>query len=391
MMSILWLTWKDYNHPGAGGAEVVLRELSKRLAADGHKVTFLTVGYPGAKKREVLDGIEIIRVGRNRYLHSFQALFYYLRHLRNKFDVVVEVVNTAPYFGVLFGGRAKTYVFYHQLAREVWFHEAKPPLSHFGYYVLEPLATRILARAGAPLITVSDSSQKDLARYGFLSERSHIISEGLEIEPVASLGSIKKFARPTILGFGAVRGMKRTLDQVAAFEIAKQEVPDLQLILAGDTSGSYGEQVLKRIANSPYVADISVKGRVSKEEKIELMRRSHIIAVTSVKEGWGLIVTEANSQGTPAVVYNVDGLRDSVRNNQTGLVCDESPAALADGITRLMQDNELYKTLQLEAWEWSKKCTFDRCYQDFTEALGEDLHESRQPVTARQRHRYNPE
>ncbi len=50
-MNILWLTWKDYTHPLAGGAEVVLRELSRRLVADGHKVTFLTARHAGSAQR----------------------------------------------------------------------------------------------------------------------------------------------------------------------------------------------------------------------------------------------------------------------------------------------------------------------------------------------------
>lgn len=133
-MKILWLTWKDYTHPQAGGAEVVLRELAQRQVADGHSVTFLTVQHAGSTIRETIDGIEIIRVGTNRYLHSFQALAHYVLKLRNKYDIIIEVVNTAPYFALLFGGRAKRYALYHQLARDVWFFEAKPPISHLGYY-----------------------------------------------------------------------------------------------------------------------------------------------------------------------------------------------------------------------------------------------------------------
>src|ERR1700721_2335703 len=122
-MRILWLTWKDHLHPDSGGAEVVLYELSKRLVRDGHEVTWLTCGYSQAKAKEKLDGISIIRIGTNRYLHSFQALIYYMRHMRDKYDIVIEVVNTAPYFSVFFGRRSKRFLFYHQLAREIWFYE----------------------------------------------------------------------------------------------------------------------------------------------------------------------------------------------------------------------------------------------------------------------------
>src|SRR5258706_15516364 len=71
-------------------------------------------------------------------------------------------------------------------------------------------------------------------------------------------------------------------------------------------------------------------GGVSEEKKLELMRRAHVLLHASVKEGWGLVVVEAASQGTPAVVYNVSGLRDSVKNGETGIVLKEnSPFHLA--------------------------------------------------------------
>jgi glycosyltransferase involved in cell wall biosynthesis len=368
-MNILWLTWKDYTHPQAGGAEVVLRELSKRLVADGNRVTFLTARHPGSSAHELLDGIEVIRIGRNRYLHSFQALVYYMRHLRGKYDVVVEVVNTAPYFGVLFGGGAKTFLFYHQLAREVWFHEAKSPLSQVGYTFLEPLATRMLARSKTPLITISDSTLQDLGHFGFTKDRAHIITQGIELEPLPSLHGAEKFAEPTMLSLGAMRAMKRTLDQVKAFELAKQQVSNLKLILAGDANTPYGQQVLEYIGRSEFAQDITYEGRVSRERKIELMRRSHLMCVTSVKEGWGLIVTEAASQGTPAVVYDVDGLRDSVRDHRTGLVVPPYTLALAGGIINLFTDRTFYKKVRDAAWRWSQRLTFDQSYQDFKQAL----------------------
>ncbi|HUB93728.1 MAG TPA: glycosyltransferase family 4 protein [Verrucomicrobiae bacterium] len=368
-MKILWLTWKDYTHPQAGGAEVVLRELSRRLVDDGHTVTFLTVRHPGASAHEMLDGIEVIRVGQNRYSHSIQALAYYLRHLRGKYDVVIEVVNTAPYFSVLFGGGAKTFLFYHQLAREVWFHETKSPIAEAGYYALEPIATRVLSRSKAPLITVSDSTLHDLSGYGFREERGHIITQGITIQPIPSLATAQKTKDPTILSLGALRAMKRTLDQIKAFELAKQHIRNLKFVIAGDASGEYGQRVLDYIAHSEFAADITYEGRVTDERKTELMRQAHMMCVTSVKEGWGLIVSEAASQGTPAIVYDVDGLRDSVHDRETGLVVPPYTLALANGINNLLEDQSFYQRVRKAAWEWSKRLTFDNSYQDFKQLL----------------------
>ena len=368
-MKILWFTWKDHHHPTAGGAEKVLFELSQRLIADSHEVTWLTCGYEGAPARERLDGVDIIRVGSNRFVHPFQALGYYMRHLRGKFDVVIEVVNTAPYFGVFFGKGAKRFLFYHQLAREIWFYETKPPMSNVGYRVLEPLATKLLARAHVPTITVSESTRLDLARYGFELDDTHVISQGIQLQPIGDLRAATKFARRTMLSFGALRAMKRTKDQIKAFELAKQTMPDLQLKIAGSASDAYGREVLERIKRSPYAADIEYLGRISDADKAKLMQQSHVITVTSVKEGWGLIVSEAASQGTPAVVYDVDGLRDSVRDGETGVVTEPNPKALAKGIEALLRSDDTYTRLRWSAWDWSKQLTFDHAYHDFKQVL----------------------
>jgi glycosyltransferase involved in cell wall biosynthesis len=369
-MNVLWLTWKDHKHPGAGGAEVVSRQLTRRLAADGHKVTLLTCGYANASREETIDGVRIIRVGSNRYTHPMQACAHYLLRLRNKFDIVIEEVNAAPYFSVFFGKQAKRFLFYHHLEREVWLHEAPPPVSYLGYYLLEPVATKLLSRSKVPLITISESTKQDMARYGFHPDRTHIISEGIELEPIPRLDGTTKYPRPTLLSLGAMRAMKRTLDQVKAFEIAKKALPDLELKIAGDASGPYGQQVLDYIQASPYRGDITYLGRVSNEHRLELMRRAHLIGVTSIKEGWGLIVTEAASQGTPSVAYDVPGLRDSVRHGETGLITNESPAALAGGIVKMLQDTSLYERLRKAGWKWSKQITFEQSYNDLKSAIG---------------------
>lgn len=371
MSKILWTTWKDHKHPGAGGAELVARELTLRMAAEGHDVTVLTCGYPGAPATELEDGIRFIRVGSSRYFHPFQAMAYYVQHMRGRFDVVIEEIEgCAPYFIAFFERRAKRFLLYHQLGRINWLYEVPKPFSYIGYKVAAPAATRLIAMSKAPVITVSESTRNVLARYGFSKERTHIISEGLPVKPLKNLHDVTKYARPTVLSFGAMRAMKRTIDQIKAFEIARQQVPDLQMKIGGSTKGSYGNEVLRYIENSPYRQDIEVLGKVSTEAKAELMQKSHIIFVTSVEEGWGLTVSEANGQGTPAVVYDVSGLRDSVRHGETGIVTEPDPRALAAGAVELMDHRDKYERLRRNAWRWSKELTFDRSYADFKNIIG---------------------
>ena len=360
-MKILWLTWKDGKNPLAGGAEVVNEQLAKRLVTDGHEVIFVTAGFTSASKEEVKDGYKIIRVG-DKWSVYLEAYKYYRRNLVGWADLVIDEVNTIPFFA-RFYAKEKNILFVHQLCREIWFYQMFFRLNIIGY-LAEPIYLWLLN--SRKVITVSESTRNDLMRYGFREENIFIISEGIEIEPAHSLDSSMKFEKPTLLALGAIRAMKRTDDIIKAFEIAKNSISDLELIVAGDMSGDYGRKVMKHIRESRFSSSIKCLGRIDKSSKTELLRKAHLLISASVKEGWGLVVTEANSQGTPAVVYDVDGLRDAVKDGATGLVTGRNtPGGLSAQIVRALQDQVLYKKLQEGAWNWSKKITFDEAYRGF--------------------------
>jgi glycosyltransferase involved in cell wall biosynthesis len=103
---------------------------------------------------------------------------------------------------------------------------------------------------------------------------------------------------------------------------------------------------------------------------MDLMKKSNIILVTSVKEGWGLIVTEAASQGTPAIVYDVDGLRDSVINGKTGIITKQNtPEGLAHEIINLNGNTDLYTKIQKNCLQKSREYTEINSYNDFKKIL----------------------
>jgi glycosyltransferase involved in cell wall biosynthesis len=276
-MKILWFTWKDKKNPYAGGAEVVNTELAKRLIRDGHEVTFIVRGHPGEKDDEFIDGYRVIRLGNWRTVY-WQAYKYYKKNLVGWADLVIDEVNTLPFFCKLYV-KEKNVLFFHQLCRKVWFYEMRFPINLFGY-LAEPVYLWLLRNR--KVITVSESTKKDLTRYGFKEDRINIISEGIEIEPVSHL-EIEKHEKPTLLALGAMRPMKRTDHILKAFEIAKKELPDLQFLLAGSVAGPFGGKVIQDIDESHHRKSINYLGKVDESTKIDLMKKSHLIAVTSVK------------------------------------------------------------------------------------------------------------
>jgi glycosyltransferase involved in cell wall biosynthesis len=364
-MKILWFSWKDITHPIAGGAEDVTHNLLSDLVKDGHEVVLLTSGYTGSEVSSLINGYRVCRVG-GRWSVYFRAWRLFKKKFSDWPDLVIDECNTIPFFTRFYVRQKRVMVFY-QLCREIWLYQIFWPLSWIGFF-MEPVYLFFLRNE--KVITISESSKCDLIKYGFRRDNIEIMRLGIPICRINDVNDVKKYSRLTLLSLGALRPMKRTLDIVQAFEISKCNLPELRLILAGDTAGDYGRAVLDYIARSEYSADIECLGRVSKDKKIELMQRSHLMAVTSVKEGWGLIVTEANSQGTPAVGYDVDGLRDSIHDNVTGMLAHEnSPAGLAKIIVEVLSNVESLRLISRASWSMSADNTYENAYNDFVEYI----------------------
>jgi len=259
-MKILWFTWKDLKNPFAGGAEVVNEELCKRLSLDGHEVILLTAGFKDSLREQIIDGYKVIRVG-NRWSVYWQAYKYYKKHLVGWADLVIDEMNTIPFFCKYYV-KEKNIIFVHQLCREVWFYQMPWFIAWIGY-LAESTYLRLLN--DRKVITVSKSTKRNLMRFGFKAENISIISEGIEMEPIENLENIVKFEQATILTHGSIRPMKRTHHIIKAFELAKKEIPELQLIVSGDASCSYGIKVLKLIQESVFSDSIKYLGRRNKK------------------------------------------------------------------------------------------------------------------------------
>lgn len=367
-MRLVWCSWKDMAHPLAGGAEVVTHNLLSRMVRDGHEVVLLTSRPQGqATEATSAGGYPIKRMGSKFTVYAKVKQHIKQHELDQWADLIIDETNTIPFFVSKYT-QAPVIMFFHQLAREVWFYQMPWPLGRLGY-TIEPWYLRKLNKNR--VITISESTKQDLvAIAGFKEENISTITQGNSVSPLKDLSGIEKYSSPTLLSLGAIRPMKRTEEIVKGFNEAKKVVSNLQLIIAGDDTGPYADKVKNLVAKSPYKKDISILGRVSSEKRAELMQRSWLSAVTSVKEGWGLIVTEANGQGTPVAGYNVDGLRDSIQHKKTGLITDPNPEALGAAIAEICSyDQPTYDAMRTAAWESSKKYTFDASYKDFMDIV----------------------
>jgi glycosyltransferase involved in cell wall biosynthesis len=277
---------------------------------------------------------------------------YYRGKLRGQFDLVVDEINTIPFFTPMWVD-IPTVALIFQLAREVWWYESKFPLSILGY-VLEPLYLRLYRKV--PTATISKSTGDDLRRLGFAGEVDIL---PIAIEPALTHEGPK--ARiPTFVYVGRIAASKRIEDVIRAFAQIREShgVACLQIIGGGDAR--YVES-LQRLARRLGVAEsVNFLGHIRSDEKQRYLARAHALLMTSVREGWGLVITEANACGTPAIVYDAPGLRDAVQNLETGMVVKADPRELARAMMLLISDQSLYRQLASKALDRSREFSIDR-------------------------------
>ena len=353
-MKILWYNWKDIKNPTAGGAEVFTYEIAKRLANKGHEVTLFTSTFDGGKEVEVIDDINVVRRGTKFNVYA-KARAYYVNNANN-FDLVVDEINTRPFFTPRFARGKKIIALIHQLAREFWFYETSPFIALMGYCFLEKLWLKNYI--GIPTVTVSESTKKDLIKLGF--KNIFLIPNGLNALPLN--GVPKKDVRPTIAYVGRMTKAKKPQDVITAFKYVKMYIPNVQLWMIGE---GYLKGKLLRSA----VSDIHFFGHLTNDKRDELVKRAWVLAVPGVREGWGMVVTDSNALGTPAVGYRINGLIDSIQDGYNGLLVAPNPASLAKGLINILSNLSLQKNLSNNALEWARRFSWDKSAERFNEIV----------------------
>lgn len=361
-LRILLLNWRDLHHPQAGGAEVWTHEVARRLVDRGHQVTVFSGRAEGTARSEVVDGVVIRRAGGQVTTRLHAKRWFRRAHGERIFDVVVEEINTIPYFARRWS-RLPTVVLIHQLAREVWWHEAHRSVAWLGR-LLEPWALRACR---GPVIALSESTRRDMLALGFPSQSAVVAMTGIDISDDGGAAAERDPNR--IVYVGRIAPSKRVGDLVRALAIVRRSVPQAHLVVVG--RGSEREEGrLRRTTLALGVSDaVELRGYVAADEKRRLLESARLVAMCSVREGWGMAVTEANAVGTPAAVYRVPGLVDSTRHDQTGLVTDPNPEALSAAIVRLMTDQSLFDRLSAGASAWARELTWEATTDRVEQAL----------------------
>ena len=333
-MKILLLNWRDLKHPSSGGAEVWAHRIAEGLVLRGHDVTFFAAHVADAPEDEYVNGVRIVRRGSRLTVYREAKKFY--MEDPSRFDVILEEINTRPFFAYSWGSTPVVHMI-HQVAKDVWKYEAPFPISFVGRYIFEPRWLRKLA--GKHVLTLSPSSAQSLIEYGI--NNAIVALPGSDDSQVVLS---EKASTPTVVFLGRLVASKRPDHVVEAFRILRSHLPNAELWMLG--SGQMKQKLEKDLP-----AGVTLFGHVSYEERQSRLARSHVLVATTVREGWGLNVSEASAVGTPTIGYDSPGLRDSIPMSG-GLVVPISPEKLGRALVDFFEGRiQLTPKIATQSWE----------------------------------------
>ncbi|MCV7281602.1 glycosyltransferase family 4 protein [Mycolicibacterium flavescens] len=346
--SVLLLCWRDTGHPQGGGSEAYLQRIGAQLVAAGVEVTLRTASYPGAARREVVDGVRVSRGGGRYTVYIWAGLAMVLARfglgpLRHaKPDVVVDTQNGIPFMARLAYGR-RVAVLVHHCHREQW-PVAGAVVGRLGWFVESKLSPR--AHRRNQYVTVSPPSARDLTSLGVRPGQIAVVRNGLDEAPPSTL-TAERASTPRVVVLSRLVPHKQIEDALEAVAALRSRVPGLQLDVVG---GGWWERRLVEHAELLGISDaVTFHGHVDDETKHHVLQQAWVHVLPSRKEGWALAVIEAGQHAVPTIGYRSSGgLTDSIVDGVTGLLVDDFDG-LVQALGNVLSDGVLREQLGTKA------------------------------------------
>lgn len=348
-----------------GGAEIHLHEIFKRVAAKGHKVTLVAHHFGKAPNKEIIDNIEIIRIG-NKFLFNRQFKDFYLRKLQHqKFDLIVDDISKIPLNTPQYIKKPIVGILHH-IHGDSLYKEIPFPLA---YYIIKSERAIPKHYSKTPIFTVSQSTKDELINLGQPKEKIGILHNAIDHELFNKV-TIQKSISPLLVYVGRIKNYKNIDKIIFAVKDLIKDFPKIKLVIGG--KGDYKEELIKLTSKLNLQNNIEFLGFLSEEKKAKLLAEAWIFITMAEKEGWGITVIEANAVKTPVIGSNVAGLKDSIRDNETGyLVPLNEQAGLVNKIRHLLNNKDELQRLSTNALKWSKEFTWEKSCEYFLEKIYE--------------------
>lgn len=329
-LRVAMVNWREPAQRAAGGAEEYAWQVSLGLCERGAEVHFVTSRERGQARSEQREAVRLVRMG-GTYSRYPLVMAWLLRH-RADFDVVIDCMNGIPFFSPLVvSRRTRVILLVHHVHCEQFFVYFDKLRAALGKAIEGPVARRLYRRHA----TVAISPSTAAAMRGRLRWQGPIFVVPNGTTPPRRPHTAARPPGPSLVFVGRLVTHKRVQLLIEAAASLRERRPGLTLHIVG--RGPEQPRLAALIAEQGLSGTVRLHGFLAAEEKNALLAGADLHLTASEFEGWGLSVVEAASLGLPTVAYDIDGLRDAVRDGETGWLAAPGER-LADTAERALKE-----------------------------------------------------
>ncbi len=355
-MHILMCNWRDTRNPEGGGSERYVEAMARGLVERGHAVTIACAEHEHAPRDEVVDGVRFVRRGTKLSVY-LQVLLRILFRRYGPVDLVVDVQNGLPFFTRL-ATRKPVVLLIHHVHREQWPVVYPGIVGRIGWWIESRLSPWLYRRC--QYVTVSSATRDELVALGVASERIAIVHNGSDPAPLVVGG---RSTTPRIIVVGRLVPHKQVEHAIDALSELLPDHPHLHLDVVGD--GWWRDALIEYAVDRDVIDHVTFHGFVDERTKHELLAAAWVMALPSLKEGWGIVIGEAGTHATPTVAYrSAGGPRESIHDGVSGVLVDDRDG-LTDALRRLISEDDERKRLGAGALALSHQFSWTNATRHF--------------------------
>lgn len=331
-----------------GGGERRFYQLAKKLVERGVQVDLICMKIKGVPDYENIDGINVHHIGPTIENPPNRSIFDFLRYLgsviawllKNSYDMI-DAQSYSPLLSSTIAAKIKrtpilgTIYDTSSAGSDQWMNHS---------FLANSLEKFLVNLPFDKIITISKSTRDSLIDdFGVSKDKIELIYIGVDTQKYDSIDKIEKIQNKLIF-VGRLIPHKHVDHLIESFEEILKNIPDARLVVVG--RGDEKENIVRLVSSKSLDNYVSFEENLSDEDLIRQIKESEVLVLPSTREGFGMVLAEANYCKVPVVTYASGGTLDVVEDGYNGfLVEPENIPQLTEKIMLLLNDKQLQKQM----------------------------------------------